>query len=78
MIEADINFSMLQTSIADICKVFDPLICCLKGIWVHPYTITMARLAQDLGTQGHLWSGNDAIMSWLRLMSTSDHFIHPW
>jgi hypothetical protein len=50
MVEADINFSMLQTSIADIFKVFEPLVCCLKGIWVHPYTIIMARLAQDLGT----------------------------
>ncbi len=50
MVEADINFRLLQTSIADIRKVFEPLVCCLKDIWVHPYTITMARLAQDLGT----------------------------
>ncbi len=78
MVEADINFRLLQTSIADIWKVFEPLVGCLKGIWVHPYTITMARLAQDLGTQGHLWSGNDAMMSWLRLTFTSDPFIHPW
>jgi hypothetical protein len=78
MVEADINFRLLQTSIADICTVFEPLVCFLKGIWVHAYTMTMARLAQDLGTQGHLWSRNDAIMPWLRLTSTSDHFIHPW
>jgi hypothetical protein len=30
----------------------------------------LARLAPDLGTQGHLWSEIDAITSWLRLIST--------
>jgi hypothetical protein len=64
--------------ILDIYKVFEPLVCCLKGIWLHPYTITPAKLALDLGSQGHLWSENDATTSWLRLISTSDHFIHPY
>jgi hypothetical protein len=27
--------------------VFEPLICCLKGIWVHPHTIPLAKLAPD-------------------------------
>ncbi len=27
---------------------------------------------------GHLWSGNDAITSWLRLTSTSDCYPHPY
>ena len=76
MVEADIHFRPLHTYIVDIFKVFETLVCCLKGIWLHPYTITLARLAPDLGTQGHLWSGNDAIMSWLRLTSISNHFIH--
>jgi hypothetical protein len=31
-----------------------------------------------LGIQVHLRSRNDAITSWLRLTSTSDHFIHPY
>ncbi len=45
---------------------------------MHPYTVTPAKLAPDLGSQGHLWSKNDAIITWLRLMSTSDCFIHPY
>ena len=45
---------------------------------MHPYTVTSAMLAPDLGTQGHLRSGTDAITSWLRLISTSDCFIHPY
>jgi hypothetical protein len=59
------------------CKVFEPLVCCLKGIWVHPYTVTLAKFAPDLWTLGHLRSENDAITSCMRLISTSDHFIHP-
>jgi hypothetical protein len=64
MVEADIHFRPLHTSILDIYKVFETLVYCLKGIWVHPYLVTLARLAPDLGSQGHLWSENDAIMSW--------------
>ncbi len=53
-----------------ISRLFEPLVCCLKGIWLHPYTITLARLAPDLGTQGHSRSEKEAITSWLRLMSS--------
>jgi hypothetical protein len=69
MVEADIHFRPFHASILDIYKVFETLVCCLKGIWVHPYSVTPARLAPDLGTQGHLWSENDTITSWLRLIS---------
>jgi hypothetical protein len=65
-------------SILDIYKVFEPLVCCLKGIWLHPYSVTPAKLPPDLGIQVHLRSGNDATTSWLRLISTSDCFIHPY
>ena len=80
MFEADIHLRSLQTSILDIPKVFETLICCLKGIWVHPdaHAITAAKLAPDLGILGHLWSKNDAIMSWLRLPSYSSCFPHPY
>jgi hypothetical protein len=78
MFEADIHLRLLHTSILDIYKVFEPLVCCLKDIWLHPYTITLAKLPPDLGIQVHLRSGNDAITSWLRLISTSDHFIRPY
>jgi hypothetical protein len=78
MFEANIHLRPLHTSILGMFKVLEPLVCCLKGIWVHPYTLTPAKPTPDLGTNGHLRSGNDVIMSWLRLMSTSDHFIHSY
>jgi hypothetical protein len=62
----------------DICRVFELLICCLKGIWVHLYTITLAKFAPDLEIQVHLWSENDVIRSWLRLISSADCFIFPY
>jgi len=61
MVEADIHLSLLHTSILGIYKVFEPLVCCLKGMWVHPYTVTPARFAPDLGIQVHLRSENDVI-----------------
>jgi hypothetical protein len=78
MFEADIYLRLLYTSILDIYKTFEPLACCLKGIWVQPYSVTPAKFPPDLGIQNHLRSGNDATTSWLRLISTSDHFIHPY
>jgi hypothetical protein len=75
MFEADIYLRLLHTSIVDIYKVFEPLVCCLKGIWVQPYSITPAKLPPDLGIQVHFRSGNDATTSWLRLISISDHSI---
>jgi hypothetical protein len=71
MVEADIHLKPLHTSIVDIYKVFKPLVCWLKEIWGHPYTVTPAESApEDLGSQGHLWYENDAIMSYLRLIFT--------
>jgi hypothetical protein len=78
MFEADIHLRPLHTSILDVYKVSEPLVCCLKDIWVHPYTLTPAKLPPDLGSQVHLRSGNDAITSCLRLISTSDCSIHPY
>jgi hypothetical protein len=49
MVEADIHLRLLPKSELDIFKVFEPLTCCLKGIWVHPYTDTQAKLAKDFG-----------------------------
>ena len=76
--EADIHLRLLHTSILDIYKVFEPLVCCLKAICLHPHTVTPAKLGRDLESQGHLWGKNDVITSWLRLISTSDRFIHPY
>jgi hypothetical protein len=77
-VKADIHLRLIPTSLLDMNRVFQLLLCCLKGIWVHFHTITPARLAPDLWSQGHLWSDNDFITSWLRLTSTSDPFIHPY
>ena len=51
---------------------------CPKGIWLHPYTVTLAKLAPDLIRQGHLRSENDIITSWLRPIPTSYLVIHPY
>ena len=56
--------------------MIEQLLCCLKGIWVHPYTVTPAKLAPDLGSKGHLRSWNDTTTSWMRLMSPSNCFTH--
>jgi hypothetical protein len=63
MVKADVPLRPLHTTVFNIYKVFETLVCCLKDIWLHPYTITLARLPQDLGIQVHLRSGNDAITS---------------
>ena len=78
IVDADIHLRPLHTFILDIYKVIMTLVCCLKGIWFHSYTFTLAKLPPDLGIQVHLRSGNDATTSWLRLRSTSDHFIHSY
>jgi hypothetical protein len=56
MFEADIPFRPLHKSILDIYKVFEQLVCCLKGILVHPYTVTPAKLPPDLEILGPLWT----------------------
>jgi hypothetical protein len=45
MVEADIHLRLNPTSILNIYKVFEVLVCCLAGIWVHPYFIPPAKLA---------------------------------
>ncbi len=57
MVKADIHFRVLHTSILDMYKVFEILVCYLKGIWLHPYTVTQAKLPPDLGIQVHLRRG---------------------
>ncbi len=47
-------------SISDVYKVLKSLVCCLKGVRVHPYTVAPAKLPPDLASQGHLRSENIA------------------
>ncbi len=54
------------------------MVCCLKGMWVQPYTVTPAKLVPDFGIQAYLWSENDVITPWFRLTIPSDPFIHPY
>ncbi len=58
----------LHTSLLDIYKVFELLVCCLKGIRFHPYPFTPTKLAPEQGIQGPEWSENDAIALWLTLI----------
>ncbi len=78
IVEADIHIRLYPTSMLDMYKVFEVLVCCFIGIWVHPYFIPPAKLALDFGIQSHLWSGIDAIVWWLRLTSSSDYFPHQY
>jgi hypothetical protein len=48
MVEADIHLRMLPTSMLDMYNVFEVLVCCFTGIWVHPYIITEANWPQIL------------------------------
>ncbi len=57
MFEADFHLRLLHISILDIYNLFELLVCCLKGIWLHSYTVTPAKQPPDLGIQGHLRSG---------------------
>ena len=68
MVDANIHLRLLHTSILDMYKVFELLLCCLKAICLHPHTATLVNLAPDLVSQGHLWNENNAITSWLRLI----------
>jgi hypothetical protein len=68
MVEADFCLRPLHMSMLDIYKVFEALVCCVKGIWLHPYTVTQAKLAPDLVRQGHLRSENDAKTLSMRLI----------
>ncbi len=49
MVEADVHLTLLDTSIVDIYKVFETLVCCLKGIWMHSCIIIPAYVASDIG-----------------------------
>ncbi len=49
MVEADIHLRLVLTSILDIYNVLESLLCCLNGIWGHPYILIPAKLAPGFG-----------------------------
>ncbi len=73
MVGAHIQLRLLPTSLLDIHKVMMVLVCCLKGIWVHPNIVPPAELVPDFGILGPLWSGNMMVKDdiSLRLLPTS-------
>ncbi len=55
MVEADIHFRLLHTSILDIYKVFGPLVCCLKGMhMVAPLYHYTSQVGPRFGKSGPL------------------------
>jgi hypothetical protein len=61
MVQEDIHLRLLTTSMLDMNKVIEVLVCCLTGIWGHPYIVPPARLAQDFG----LWVTTEVEMKQL-------------
>jgi hypothetical protein len=49
-----------------------------KGIPLQPYTVIPTLLGSEFGDLGHMSSRNDAITSWLRPNTSSNHFPHPY
>ena len=73
MVEPDIHLRPYHTSIFDMCTVFEPLVCCLKGNGCIHMPLHQGSWPQ-LGIQVYMWSENYAITSNLRLISTLDPF----
>jgi hypothetical protein len=56
---------------------FSTLICCPVA-YSSSLTVLPILLGSDFEVLGHLWSQHDVIMSWLRLVATSNCFPHPY
>jgi hypothetical protein len=56
MVEAHIHLRLLPTSIKDMYKVFEVILCCLIDIWMHLEIVKQAKLALDFEILGHLWN----------------------
>ncbi len=78
MVEADSHLKLLPASILDICKVFEYIDMPSIGTQYQPYTVIPTQLGSDFGALGHLWSQNEVVMSWLRLIATSNCFPHSY
>jgi hypothetical protein len=78
MVEADSHLKLLPTSILYMYKVIEHNDVLFMGIQYQPYIVIPTLFGSDFGFLGHLWSQNDAIMSWLRLTATSNCFVHPY
>ncbi len=77
MVEADSHLKLLPTFILDIYKVIEHIDMLSMGMQYQPYTVIPTLLESYFGALGHWWSQNDVIMSWLRLIATSNCFPRP-
>ncbi len=78
MVESDSHLKWLPVSILDVYKVFEHIDMLSIGIKYQPDTVIPTQLCSDFGVLGHMWSQNDAIVSWLRLTAISNCFPHPY
>ena len=78
MVEAHSHLKLLPTSILDIYNVIEHIDMLSTGIQYQPYTVIPTLLGSDFGVLGHLQSQNNVIMSWLRLMATSNCFPYTY
>jgi hypothetical protein len=79
MVKADSHLKLLSASISNTYKVFEHIDMLSTGMQCQPYTVLPTLLGSDFGVVGHLWSQNDVItMSRLRLMATSNCFLHSY
>ncbi len=77
MVEADGHLKLLPISILDIYKLFEYIDMLSIDIQYQPYTVLPTQLGSEFGVRGHLWSQNDAFLSWLMLTAISNCFPHP-
>ncbi len=78
MVEAGSHLKLLSTSILGIYKVIEHIDMLSMGIQYQPYTVIPTLLGSDFGVLGYLWSGNNVMMSWLRLTAISNCFPYPY
>jgi hypothetical protein len=80
MVEAEGLLKLLSPSVKHIYNVFEHIDMLSIGIQKQKqpsYTVIPTLLGSDFEILGHLWSQDDIITSWLRLMASSNCFPHP-
>jgi hypothetical protein len=77
-VKADSHLKLFPPSILDIYKVFEHIDMLSMCIQYQTYTVIPTLLSLDFGALGHFWSQNDVIISWLRLIATSNCIPHPY
>jgi hypothetical protein len=66
MVDSDSQLKLLPNSISDTYKTIEHID--MLSIGLTQLYLVPTLLGSDFGVLGHLWSQNDEIMSWLRLI----------